>query len=119
MKFLADENVDAPIVHLLRQNGYEISYILEDNPSISDDAVLLIAVENDSILITQDKDFGELVYLQKKVHAGILLLRLTGLKPARKAEIVLSVIQEHEQELYKSFTIIQQGMVKIRKWEEG
>ena len=78
----------------------------------------MIAVEDDRILITQDKDFGELVYLQKKLHAGIILLRLLGLKPKRKAEIVLSIIQQHENELYKSFTVIQQGLVKIRKSED-
>ena len=40
MKFLADEGVDAPIVHLLRENGYEVTYIAEDSPSIPNEVVL-------------------------------------------------------------------------------
>jgi hypothetical protein len=79
IRFVADEGVDAPIVRLLRQNGFDVLYIAE-------------------------------------VHSGVILTRLEGLKPQHKAAIVLSVIQERIGEILNSFTVIQPGAVRIRKF---
>jgi predicted nuclease of predicted toxin-antitoxin system len=116
IKFVADEGVDAPIVRLLRQNGFDVFYIAEESPSIDDTIVLKIANTENRILITKDKDFGELVYRLRQVHTGVVLTRLEGLKPQLKAEIVLSVIQERIVEMRGSFTVIQPGAVRIRKF---
>jgi predicted nuclease of predicted toxin-antitoxin system len=61
-KFLADESVDFRMVTHLREKGFEVQAILENHPGVSDDEVLQIAHESDAILITEDKDFGDLVY---------------------------------------------------------
>jgi predicted nuclease of predicted toxin-antitoxin system len=84
MKFVADEGLDAPIVEALRNNGHEVFYIKEECPGSSDEQVLQISNNLKEILIAQDKDFGELVYRMKQVHAGVILVRLSGLKPQRK-----------------------------------
>lgn len=114
MKFLADEGIEGLIVERFRQEGYDIKYIVEMERGIGDDEVLSIAREEDRILITRDKDFGELVYLLKKLHAGIILNRLAGLPTSKKAEIVLQVIKTYSEELYGSFTVIQPGIVRIK-----
>jgi len=57
-------------------------------------------------LITCDKDFGELVYRLKQIHSGIILVRLSGMKPKEKARIVVEAIREHEAELKDAFTVI-------------
>lgn len=62
MKFVADEGVDAPIVKRLRENGHDAFYIAESDRGISDEEVLEIANAESRILITRDKDFGELVF---------------------------------------------------------
>ena len=54
MKFLADENMDAPIVERLRQDGHEIWYVIEMNPGIDDDTVLDLANKEGAILLTTD-----------------------------------------------------------------
>ncbi len=64
MNLLVDESVDKQIVDLLRDNSFYIEYVAEMDPGISDKKVLQIAKEKDLILITADKDFGELVYRQ-------------------------------------------------------
>jgi predicted nuclease of predicted toxin-antitoxin system len=66
-------------------------------------------------LITQDKDFGELVFRLKNAHFGVILIRLTGYNSNVKADIVVKVLLEHKNELYNAFTVIQPTLVRIRK----
>ncbi len=114
MKFVADKNLDFPIVQILRNNGHELIYILESYSGIKDDEVLRIANEAEAILLTQDKDFGELVFRLKHIHKGVILVRLDGKKPKEKAEIVLSIIEKHKNQLTNAFTVIYEDFVKIR-----
>ena len=86
MNFLVDEGVDAPIVYALREEGHDVLYIAELDPGIDDEVILEQARREERILVTLDKDFGELVYRLKKIHAGVILVRLHGLKPTTKAE---------------------------------
>lgn len=72
MNLLFDEGVDKQIVERLRQEGHEVQYVAEIDPSISDDIVLNRANEKNALLVTADKDFGELVFRQGKLNAGIL-----------------------------------------------
>ena len=74
MNLVADENVDQPIVDRLRQDGHLVVAVAELSPSISDDEVLRQANQQSALLITGDKDFGELVYRLGRVHAGVILL---------------------------------------------
>jgi predicted nuclease of predicted toxin-antitoxin system len=72
----------------LRQAGHEVVYIAELDPGITDDQVLDLANREELLLLTADKDFGELVYrLHRQAH-GILLVRLIGLPADDKAGIV-------------------------------
>jgi len=76
MKFLADECCDAGLVAGLRADGHDVSYVLEDRTGISDDEVLRNVYDAGRILLTEDKDFGELVYRLKKPAYGIILMRI-------------------------------------------
>jgi hypothetical protein len=62
VKLLADEGVDAAIVTRLRSDGHDVVYVAELSPGITDEAVLELANANERILVTTDKDFGELVF---------------------------------------------------------
>lgn len=115
MMLLADESVDRPIVERLRQDGHDTLYVAELSPSITDDQVLQEANNRNAILLTEDKDFGELVYRLGRVHAGVILIRLAGLPPAMKAETVSKVLQDHATELSGAFSVISPGAVRIRK----
>lgn len=115
MKFLADEGVDRQIVERLRENGLSVLYVAEIEPGISDDEVLNQANRETALLLTTDKDFGELVFRQGRVIQGVILIRLAGLSPTHKSEIVSSVIREHAGELPQAFTVITPGAVRIRQ----
>ncbi len=115
MKIVADENVDDPIIEQLRGDGHQVWYVAEMEPGISDNIVLDLANREQAILLTADKDFGELVFRQKRVTTGVILLRLAGISPGRKAQIVASVLATHGDEMEQAFTVITPGAVRIRR----
>ena len=114
MNLLADEGVDKPIVDRLRQDGHNVLYVAEMEPSIPDDVVLQRANEHRALLVTQDKDYGELVYRRGLVHLGVILIRLEGLLPETKARIVSKILAERAAEMPDAFSVISPGMVRIR-----
>jgi predicted nuclease of predicted toxin-antitoxin system len=82
MKFLADECVEWQIVEALRKDGHSVFYVVENDRSIPDEEVLNTANSESAILIPADKDFGEMVYQQKRIPVGVILIRLAGLSNA-------------------------------------
>jgi len=82
MNPLADESVDQSIVAGLRQEGHDVVYVAELSPSISDDEVLREANDRGALLLTADKDFGELVVRQASYASAVCLdLDVTRLLP--------------------------------------
>ena len=114
MNLVADEGVDGHIVARLRQGGHDVLYIAEMEPSISDAMVLSRANDLGALLLTEDKDFGELVFRQRLVHTGVALIRLAGLSSQTKATVVSAVFRNHATELSDAFSVISPGMVRIR-----
>jgi predicted nuclease of predicted toxin-antitoxin system len=114
VKILADEGVDRPIVERLRQSSHQVWYVAEMEPGISDNIVLGLANREGAILLTADKDFGELIFRQGQITRGVILIRLAGISPARKAEIVASALVAHGDEMEQAFTVITPGAVRIR-----
>lgn len=84
-------------------------------PSISDDEVIRRANQEFALLLTADKDFGKLVFRQRPIVYGVVLIRLAGLSPQSKAKAVARAVQEHADELAQNFTVIAPGTVRIRK----
>lgn len=115
-KFISDESVDAYITQVLRENHYEVVSVSESFPGVSDEEVLKIAVKENAILITEDKDFGELVFRLQKENKGILLIRLSGIESSRKGAIVLNSIKTNIDKLANSFTIIEYNFTRIRHY---
>jgi len=115
MNFLADENIDSQIVQQLRDEGYTVLYVRELEPGISDDQVLDLANQVSAILITNDKDFGELVFRLRKINSGVILLRLSGLSSLAKSQTLLMVINQYSTEINESFTVVRPDKIKIRQ----
>lgn len=115
MNLVADEGVDWPVVQRLRADGHEVLYVAELSPSVPDDEVLEQANARRAVLLAADKDFGELVFRQRRVHAGVVLLRLAGLMNATKASLVAQVCRDRTAELVGAFSVIAPGQVRIRR----
>lgn len=114
MKLVADEGVDKPIVDALKAAGFDVRYFAETGSGTSDKEVLAAANEAQTLLLTCDKDFGELVFRQRLVNAGVVLVRLDGLAAASKANIVSEAIKNHHSEMAGAFTVISPGLLRIR-----
>jgi predicted nuclease of predicted toxin-antitoxin system len=114
MNLLADESVDRQIVERLRLDGHEVLYIAEMEPGIIDDTVLERANERTALLVTADKDFGELVFREGRLSSGgVVLLRLAGLSVERKSDMVSVAFREHESEFPHCFSVISPGRIRI------
>jgi predicted nuclease of predicted toxin-antitoxin system len=115
VNLVADEGVDRAVVERLRQDGHEVLYVAELSPSVSDEEVLQQANARNAVLLTADKDFGDLVFRQGLAQYGVVLLRLAGLANATKAEIVAEVCRDRTAELVRSFSVVSAGQVRIRR----
>jgi hypothetical protein len=78
---------------------------------------LAAANDTQTLLLTCDKDFGELVFRQRLVNAGVVLARLEGLVAASKADIVSEAVKNHYAEMVGAFTVISPGLLRIRPRE--
>ena len=114
MKLYADEGIDRQIVDALRTGGLDVAYAAESDPSVADDALLAKAAAEGRLLLTSDKDFGELVFRLGKANDGVVLIRLSGLSAGLKARLVVEAISTRSGELARAFSVLSPGMLRIR-----
>lgn len=115
MRFVADECLDGRIIKRLIADGHDLVVVRTELTGRNDGDVLRITRERDALLITEDKDFGELVFRLKAVHAGVLLVRMHGLTGAEQAERVSQSVKDHADELLNAFTVISGKRMRIRR----
>lgn len=109
-----DENVDFYWVELLRKSGFETLYIAEVHAGISDLQVVNIAKRNKGLLITEDKDFGELVFSHGIQQLSIVLLRYDQPQYDQIKGSLLNVINTYYQKPGSWFITITKRKVRIR-----
>jgi predicted nuclease of predicted toxin-antitoxin system len=117
MQFVVDENIDEPIIKVLRELKINILSISELIPGCSDSEVLSFANKNNSFLITSDKDFGEIIFRQQKILKGVILLRLHGLSIDEKIRIVKNFFINHINSLSEIniFVVVTENNIRVRK----
>ena len=117
MKIVADENVDRLVIERLRSDGHEVLSIAWHFASSPDVDVLSISNTERALLITEDKDFGELVFHKKHSHFGVLLVRLEGVSRPERVITVCDIILNRGKELASSFSVLTPGSLRTRKVE--
>lgn len=115
LKFVLDVGVGRKVESFLRETGYFVVSILDQDPTMADSAILDIAEREGAMVVTMDKDFGELVYRDNRNHNGVLLLRLEDETAAAKVEAVRMVLEQHENEIEGRFCVFHNGRLRIRK----
>ncbi len=95
MRFMANENIPATAIQLLRQSGHDVLSVKECSPGAGDATVMQRARDEGRILITQDKDFGELAFRTRApAPVGFVLFRLTGADPDADSRRIAEVLNE-------------------------
>ena len=98
----------------LGSNGHDVVEAQTLGPDPGDRALLELAESQNRILVTMDKDFGELIYLRRVSHAG--LIRLPDVRVARRIEMIEELIDQYSEALEdRAIVTIQGGRVRVSR----
>jgi predicted nuclease of predicted toxin-antitoxin system len=118
LRFLADESCDFAVVSALRNSGFDVVAISETTHRSDDREVIDQAFRDRRILLTEDKDFGRLVFASHAESAGVILIRFPGGARATLARTICELVREHGTDLAGSFVVTQPGYVRITPRQE-
>ena len=113
-KFIVDECTGVAVAHFLRAQGFDVVSISEESPHISDLDILHRAVAEQRIVVTNDKDFGDMVFRDNHHHHGILLLRLEDDRVVTKLRVVTAVLGQYVDKLQNRFVVATEKNIRIR-----
>jgi len=115
MKFLLDESADFPLASYLKTQGHDVTAIAHDYPhALKDREVLAVARREQRILITNDHDFGELIFRQQLPHSGVILFRLHGEDLPTKIAWLEYALTSYADQLSQFLVITERG-VRVRR----
>ena len=113
MRFLVDECTGPAVAQWLRQQNHDVISVFDEIRGADDKEVIQKASEQNRILITNDKDFGELVFREKKLHKGVILLRLEDERVANKIAVLKELLEKYENSLSGHFIVVTETIVRI------
>jgi predicted nuclease of predicted toxin-antitoxin system len=113
VRLLADENFDAFVIQTLRDSGHDVRAIRETDGGAPDDLVIEIARNERRALLTEDKDFGELVYGRAQPSPGVFLVRrFTKSSRTTKSDAVVMAVQEIGEDIVGGFVVVEPGRIR-------
>jgi len=115
MRFLADESCDFAVVRALREAGHDVAAVMELEPGAEDGTVIERAVSEQRLLLTEDKDFGQLVFASRRPSAGVVLLRFPANARGGLADEVRAFVEANQAALADSFSTLQPGRARISR----
>ena len=113
-KFLVDESTGIKVYEFLLGKGFNTLYVSNIMPRAVDEEVLAFAEKEKRILITNDKDFGELIFRLKRPSSGIVLLRLKRDFPKNRIKYLVYLLDNHFDKIEGNFIVIKEGQIRIR-----
>ena len=115
MKFLIDESSGRAIVDFLRQAGHDVVSVAEESLGLPDLAVISFAENSGRILVTNDKDFGEMIYRQGHSHCGVVLMRLDNERVSVRIAVIGRLLAQYAGHLRDNFIVVTEDTVRIAK----
>ncbi len=114
-KFVIDVGVGRIIETWLVEQKISVFAIRSLNPEMADTEIIELANREDAIIISMDKDFGELIFKNKIQHKGVLLLRLEDAVAEEKLAVIQNIFPEHLSDIKNKFAVYQNGKLRIRE----
>ena len=112
MRFLADESCDFGVVRALRTGGHDVLAVVEIAAGAEDEAVAGLAVREGRVLLTEDKDFGQLVWARAQPAVGVILIRFPGNAWKLLPAAVTDWVSTHADRITGSFVVFSPGQVR-------
>ena len=115
MNFLANENFPRTSVRILREKGYNIVSVIEESPGAKDLTILKRAQQEKRIILTFDRDYGELIYRYHfTLSEGVVYFKFDPVSPSESAEILLRILGDNKILLTGKFTVIERERIRQR-----
>ena len=119
MRFLADESCDFAVVYALRKAEHNVLAVAEITPRAADSDVIRLARKQRRILLTEDKDFGQLVYASGQKALGVVFLRFPVSARNIIANDIVMLVEKQKEKLFGSFVVVQPGKIRISRMPGG
>lgn len=115
IRFLADESCDFAVVSALRTAGHDVKAIVEVCPGISDDEVIRIGIQEGRVLLTEDKDFGWLVFAGADGGASVIFIRFPMRARSTLPETISEFVKQAGNKLIGSFAVVEPGRMRLTR----
>lgn len=113
MRFLGDESCDHALLRALRGAGHDVIAVSEIAPTADDGIVIAMARDDKRILLTEDRDFGQLVFAHGHPTAGIIYVRIRGSERPTMGSHIVDIVARLGDRLLGAFVVVTPGRVRI------
>src|ERR1700687_4236650 len=115
MRFLVDECTGSIVAQWLRAQTHDVFSVYDEARGLDDEAIFQKAFSEDWILITNDKDFGEKVYRERRPHKGVVLLRLADERSVNKIQVLRQLLATYSDQLPGQFVVATENRVRFAR----
>lgn len=115
LRLLIDESTGRSVVDFLASSGHDAVYVPDVMPQANDSTILNMAAREGRIVVTNDKDFGELTFKSGIANAGIILLRLDDESAGNRVRMMALLMEKHADLLSGAFTVVTEKAIRIRR----
>ncbi|MBU0701191.1 DUF5615 family PIN-like protein [bacterium] len=115
MRFIVDECTGHAVACWLREQGHEVFSVYEKARGSGDGEIIQKAFEENWILLTNDKDFGEKVYRERLPHNGVILLRLVDERTHNKIRVIRQTIKDYAEQIADHFLVVTETQVRLAR----
>ena len=115
MRFVVDECIGSKAAQWMRDENYEVFSVFDEARGMLDDEILAKAFSENWILITNDKDFGEMVFRERREHHGVIFLRLEDERAANKIEVLRRLLESYAEQLPEEFVVATETKVRFAR----
>jgi predicted nuclease of predicted toxin-antitoxin system len=113
LRFLVDESAGPRLANWLADQGHEVYSVYEQSRGERDEQLIRKANDQSWIIVTSDKDFGELVYRLRRPHKGVVLLRLDDFRSQNRIAVMRRLIDQYKERLEGNFVVVEESRVRF------
>lgn len=113
MRFLVDECTGPGVAKWLAEQGHDVFSAFDQSKGAADGDLLDRAVAEDRILLTNDRDFGEMIFRDDRTHRGVIFLRLHDERTPNKIRVLTKVLGNHAEQLPAKFAVVTEAQIRF------